>query len=632
MADPLPSSGHIDPKSFPFTLVGFYRQGATGSLKVEGGNHQKALYFRGGRVLFGSSNDPKDQLGAILIESGRITEQQLEDVNQKVGPGNPLAKALSDSGVVSQRELSEAARAKVERILSDVLSYSDGRFEFEDGVLPKGAVDLKLAPERLFMAAVRRVGDRSFVLRHLDGLDVMLSTKTEFQEKLPEIESEVAGLPAHFDGLTTLKEAAGRAAIDEFEAAKIACGLLFLGLIEKSGAVVVGGEEAGALFQQPTQAAELDLGGSAGSEPTLVDIGSSTLSIDASELATPPPSPEPPAPPPGDADATIVMGDVPNLSLPPISPPPAPEPPSVPSASAAAPREPPPLKIIAPPRPAEATRPPSKPNKDDLSALDELLGKRSPEGPLTPIQKPAEEWKPTFLPERPRPGGRKPESGRRKMLVGITAAGVATGLAAAGWLAWSNRAVSSPRTAAVVRPSAPPSAPAASPSATASLKPSTVPSAAATAPPTPAATASPVKASPLATPPPTPAAKATPTPLPKAASAGASLDDARAALRKGRFDDAARGFQSVLKESKSSHSVQILLACSTDTLQKAVDAVQASEFYVLPVHYKGKDCYRVGWGLYESEAKATAGVRGVPQYFRQGGARPKVVSLSEMLQ
>src|SRR5437773_5843670 len=149
-----------------------HRQGATGSLKVDGPTYQKALYFRGGRILFGSSNDPRDQLGSILIENGVLTPEQLEEANTKVGPGSPLAKVLAETGFVSQREMSDAARAKVERILSDLIAYSSGNFEFEDGVLPKGAVDLKLPTERLLLSAVRRVSDRSFVLRHLTGLDV----------------------------------------------------------------------------------------------------------------------------------------------------------------------------------------------------------------------------------------------------------------------------------------------------------------------------------------------------------------------------------------------------------------------------------------------------------------------------
>ena len=169
MDEAFPLEGAIDPASFPYLVFNLHRQSATGSLKVQGPAYHKALYFRSGRLLFASSNDPGDQLGSILVETDKITQEQLDDVNSKVGPGNPLAKLLSESGIVSQRELAEAARSKVEKILFDVVAYETGTFEFEDGVLPKGAVDLKLATERVAMAAVRRIEDREFVLRHLGG-------------------------------------------------------------------------------------------------------------------------------------------------------------------------------------------------------------------------------------------------------------------------------------------------------------------------------------------------------------------------------------------------------------------------------------------------------------------------------
>ena len=168
MSQSFPVSGNIEPLTFPYLLVDLHRHGATGSLKVTGAAYPKALYFRSGRILFGSSNDSRDQLGAILIDSGRLTREQLDDVNAKVGPGNPLAKVLSESGFVSQRELNEAARHKVERILADVLSWDQGTFEFEDGVLPKGSVDLKLSTERLLLAAVQRIPDRAGALRHVE--------------------------------------------------------------------------------------------------------------------------------------------------------------------------------------------------------------------------------------------------------------------------------------------------------------------------------------------------------------------------------------------------------------------------------------------------------------------------------
>src|SRR5688572_461040 len=245
MAD-VPISGAIDPSAFPFLLIDLHRNGATGSLKVAGPSYQKALYFRAGRILFGSSNDPRVRLGAVLIESGKITPEQLEDVNGKVGPGSPLAKVLTETGFVNQRELSEAARAKVERILSDIVAYEDGTFEFEDGVLPKGAVDLKLSTERVVVAAVRRVTDRNFVLRYIDGMEVVLRGTNDVAVPFAEIETDTSGITHYLDGVRTLKEAASLARLDDFEAAKIACALLFLGAVEKVPVVDLGAVAAAA--------------------------------------------------------------------------------------------------------------------------------------------------------------------------------------------------------------------------------------------------------------------------------------------------------------------------------------------------------------------------------------------------
>ncbi len=640
VADSLPTSGPIDPKSFPYLLVDLHRQGATGSLKVDGANHQKALYFRAGRVLFASSNDPKDQLGAILVESGKITEAQLDDVNQKVGQGNPLAKALSDSGVVTQRELSDAARAKVERILSDVISYAEGSFEFEDGVLPKGAVDLKLAPERLFIAAVRRVSDRAFVLRHLKGLNVVLSAKPELREKLSEIESEVGGFADHLDGRATLKDVASRAAVDEFDAAKIACGLMFLGLIEKGATGE--SEEASPFFMPADAGGELDLSGggslqfgeAAGDASPQISFDDSRPSaaeletVEPSELLSPPPAFS------ANLDETLQIGDLPNFSfgdlnstVPPEPVPEAAPPPTSTSAGGGIG----PLKIIPPPKPAERTRPPQRPSKDDLAALDELLGKKSPEGPLTPIAKPASEWQPQFLPAREPPRSKEKSAGaNRNFLVIGGGAIVMALLIGGGYYYWTTAAVTPAKV--VAQPSA---------VATTLAPATTLVASAAPSEPAPTGTAS----SPLATaspgstptaPPTSMAAKPTPStpadasPKPSLPAAGASLGQARELLRKGQFPEAAHAFMASLKAGRDPYALQVLVACSAETLAKANVATAADDLFIVPVQYKGKDCYRVGWGVYDSEAKANAAARNVPAYFREGGARPKVVTITEI--
>ncbi|HXK10241.1 MAG TPA: DUF4388 domain-containing protein [Vicinamibacteria bacterium] len=744
MAEAFPVSGNIEPASFPHLLVDLHRHGATGSLKVTGPVHPKALYFRAGRILFGSSNDPRDQLGAILIESGRITREQLDEVNAKVGPGNPLAKVLAESGFVNQRELGDAARVKVERILADVLSWSSGSFEFEDGVLPKGAVDLKLSTEKLLLAAVMRVPDRTFALRHVE-LSTVLEPVTEGESALSEVRSEVWPLLERLDGRRTLKDAIALTRLDEFEAAKIACAMLFLGIVRagtsagpeldlaqeaQSG---FGGEapEVAPHFTVPAEPAESK---PPVSEPTTAFAFAPLSSTDGADSAATmilgfPPEPaagvapdseplgilpeEPAAPSAAEAPAFFVStplsprpgtdtqpGDRPAYVRPETEPPPAPafhapayeppppepepapayrppsyEPPSPEPQPAPAYRapayEPPPPEpeptvafrpAYEPPAPSipDISPPPaqtSRPSPEDLAALDALLNP-SATGRLArpPAARPRNdraEARPATAPPRKlaaRPPARSGPS--RVPLIAVAVGGIAVATVAAWYFVPKASPTPRPTAIAHASPAAPPATPPAlsppggpagtggSPAVVAS--PSSTPLAVAaplsTSPPVPAAPAAPV---PAATPAPVPTgaltaaprspAPATPGPASKP-NAPASAVDARALLRQGALPDAARAFAAALASgARNRFSLQVLVACAAENVQKAIAAVPRDELFIVPVSVKGKDCYRVCWGTYDTRIAAEAALRDLPSYFRQGGAAPRLAPLAELL-
>jgi septal ring-binding cell division protein DamX len=667
MAEVFPISGSIDPKTFPFLLADLHRRSATGSFKVGGPSYQKALYFRAGRILFGSSNDPRDQLGSILIEDGKITPEQLEDVNSKVGPGKPLAKVLAETGVVSQRELSDAARAKVERILSDVIAYTSGSFEFEDGVLPKGAVDLKLSTERLVVAAVRRVSDRNFVLRHLDSLDVVLSRVSGTDERWAELQSDASGLPEQLDGRTNLKEAISRTRLDEFEAAKVACALLFLGLVERTGTGAAPSAEV-PMFTPADTGEELHLGGGPELSFASLEPKNAPATIEAEPMVVPEPAasaepviqaePEPlfvsepvPArpPEPGRPIETSAPSPIPELVAP--MPEPLKAEPGVAQAKTEPPRpspsrEPPivPAPRREPPRPAPKPVTPRPASKEDLAALDFLLNPRTHEGPLEPLEK--SPIGASFDAARGRMGAPPPRRGRRIAFFLIAAAVLialpvaiyyinsplkpvrpepGTQVAAAGPAV--PRRSPSPVTAS---PTASPLASAlasARPSGPSSGPPSGLPSGPPSGPATAAASVapSPPSRSPAAASP-TPRTAASPSPRPPA------VTDPRALMAQGRYPDAARGFLSQFRSARAgSATVQLLVACSADTVQKAVENVKGTDLFILPVDLKGRECFRLCWGLFDSEPRAAAALRTVPKYFREGGASPRVVSTASIV-
>ncbi len=782
MADAFPVSGNIDSTSFPHLLVDLHRRGATGSLKVTGPTHAKALYFRSGRILFGSSKDPRDQLGAILIEGGKITREQLNEVNGKVGPGNPLAKVLAESGFVNQRELGDSARVKVERILSDVLSWTSGSFEFEDGVVPKGAVDLKLSTSKLLLAAVQRIGDRAFALRHLGGdMTVVLQAAPDAEAALADVRGQVWPLLERLDGERTLQDAVALTRIDEFEAAKTACALLFLGIAVRkdagasgeldlaeealsgfgphastdgapapaepeAGPVIVpsdaafslvdGNSGAESAFPTPAPASGVDeplgvvpdepLGvapdepiGIAPDEPLGVapDESRGAAPEAAPAVATPEPtgfsfsqdeqppggaeptdeppplfSAEPraelPAPtvaavPPIEAPAPVVEPEVPSFAFVPpgeaeppaaepevpsftMEPParegidtvpgdrptvapeaePGPEIPIAPLSSEPSDTAPPPAGAAAPATPDSSGRP----TQEDLAALDALLDPSASGTQAAEAERPtAERWEPHFPSSSPsaamgpnattrRAIGRRSQPSRAPLFA-VLATVVVVGLAAGYYLLGRPSPGADPEPASTppaVAPTPALSAPvtvAAAPAPAVSVSPTVAPAAAPTAPaagtaatPPPATTTTPAPEPPAAAPTPPP-----PT-TPPTAQAPAPAGDALALLRQGSFDESASAFASSLASAApDSYSIQVLAACSPDTIRKAAQNVTEDEIFILPVTLNGRACYRVGWGVYDSRASAEAGANDLPAYFRQPGITPRIQPLVELL-
>ncbi len=674
MDEAFPLEGAIDPASFPYLVFNLHRQSATGSLKVQGPAYHKALYFRSGRLLFASSNDPGDQLGSILVETDKITQEQLDDVNSKVGPGNPLAKLLSESGIVSQRELAEAARSKVEKILFDVVAYETGTFEFEDGVLPKGAVDLKLATERVAMAAVRRIEDREFVLRHLGGLDVLLTQTSD------EVTDESAMLAAQFDGQRSLKEAASLAAMEEFDAAKVACAMLFLGWAEASGDEPAANRpepepdmEIDFETQGPGEADETVMLGTAGvpqidTAATMADADTEASwpgkiageeESPAAEpawpgaVAEPEPEPEPkpePEPEPTQTWPTAFADDEesPGSDADAVRPTAFADDQESPGSDAGAAwptgvsadeEAPTIISSPAPPDPAAARR--AKPTTEDLAALDALLSSKSgEEGPLVQIGKEASpDWQPQFLGQGSGSAGRGGRAtapgGRSKLgiVIGVIAALAVVGGGGAYWYFMMGPA-SAAQVAAVgsstiaTQPPAPTTT-GTDPATDRSAEGATSASGAATEAVVPQPEPEPeTEAKP--NPPATTASAQPKTAKPTAAAAG-SLEDARRALRGGQLDPAARAFATHAKGS-GTHTLQVLVACVGETVTKAINSVDDPALFIVPLKLNGRSCYRVCFGLFDSEAAAQAAAGSVPAYFKDGGSRPRVVTTASILE
>ncbi|MFL5321579.1 MAG: DUF4388 domain-containing protein [Myxococcaceae bacterium] len=150
----------------------------TGKLLLSHGQVRKSVSFQDGQVVFATSTEPHERLGAALVRLGILKEEQLQDALKKVTPTQKLGQVLRKSGTITAAALYSAMTFIVREIVVDLFQMIEGSFLFLEGVLPPDTLKL---PERT----------RDLVL------EGMARSEEKVREKrLRELEARKAGRPA----------------------------------------------------------------------------------------------------------------------------------------------------------------------------------------------------------------------------------------------------------------------------------------------------------------------------------------------------------------------------------------------------------------------------------------------------
>ena len=621
-------SGNLSRKPALDLLVELHRGSVTGSLKLERAPLQKAVYFRDGQILFAASNDPKDQLASILVEEGKLGPDQMQVAQARVSPGNPLAKVLTELGYISQRELAEAARIKVEKILTDLYTWKEGTYQFATKSLPKGAIDLELSTSRLLLASIRRVQDRDWVLRQLGSLETILTPTASLQEFLSETEPDplAAEVLQLADGVKTVKQIGAVSGLGEFEVCKVLAAGLVAGALSREGAPAFAARDDAFSFPRAQESFSIP-------PPPRPSFGDETMGI-----------PDPTSSSNSMSYDTIFQ--------------------------AAVVKNAPPLEDnertvfdSAPAKRGGSQRPvPSAREAARRPAASELI--------IDEPEPASEEHGRNAPRPKNRRGGGGGGSGGRSLSGILKWLAVAALAGGAGfslyYFVWplvggstktaTNTGSPPPATSSVPAVPPPPGGASAATTAPPGSSGTPVPPATTTAAPSdPRASASvagnpPVTSSVMprtgtASPPATTATSKPPDPVPAPSPSGApkppptsasstsaapraSGGNGRALLQSGDLAAAARAFhQEISSGSGNKFTLALGLYCNEENAGRLVaGAGGASDIYVLPTSVEGRSCYRVIWGLYESREAAERAVPSLPSGVRAGDVAPVAVS------
>ena len=592
-------SGNLDQKEFLALLIELHQKSGTGSLKLERAPLQKAVYFRDGQILFAASNDPQDQLASILVEEGKLSKDQMQVAQARVSAGNPLAKVLTELGYISQRELADAARLKVEKILTDLYGWKEGTYQFVERSLPKGAIDLELSTPRLIFNSVRRIDDRELILKQLGSLDSVLAATPSFDNFLTETtpEPNASEVLRLVDSVQSIKQIGALSTLSEFEVCKILASALLTGALEKSSAGTPFAVKAASPPGPPPSEASFPFPGDAAVETTALNTEES--GSDSAEAGYTDPQP-------------IPLSEIEHSAALPASQPSGDFAFDEPSSTASSEQK------RVPPRPRKMNR--GGGSKKALMAAAALVaiggiafaayyffwGQEESSAGATGTSAIGTPPVTTRVGQTPKPPPTNTRTPPPSTMAPPTSTPPPTG-----------PTTTSPSTTRPPRPSTSPSSGSKTPPKAASSKPpstKTTPS----PPPRTTTTTAPQRTSPPSNPTPTSTGSRPSTP------SGQPMAQGQQQLKSGNYPQAAATFLGHLRRvGTDKFTIAVGAFCDASNVSRVVQSSGGSEqLLVLSFDNKGRSCYRVFWGIFDSRAEAQRAIASVPVDIRARDSAP----------
>ena len=220
-----------------FQLLDLTRK--TGSLRVRSAlrDNDGVVKFVNGRVVGATMRDDGHKLGIMLVQSGRVTQQELDRalaIQAQPGETRRVGEVLLSIGAVTQRELERQSRRQIEAVVFELLSWSEGYFTFEEGmpdnVRPE---DGGLTAEALLMEAARRIDEWARMADRIPNADVVpaLSDADEGHAATLDLRPREWQVLAAVDGQASVRTIARGVGLNEFDAARIVYGLLCTGVV-----------------------------------------------------------------------------------------------------------------------------------------------------------------------------------------------------------------------------------------------------------------------------------------------------------------------------------------------------------------------------------------------------------------
>jgi tetratricopeptide (TPR) repeat protein len=231
--------GSLKEASLPDVIQLLFLGRRTGCLALADRHNFGTIYLDEGQIVYASIVNRRDRLGEILVRSGKVTSEQLQEAidSQHGDREHKLGEILVGKGVLSRAELENHMRLQIEEAVYFLFTWTAGTFNFEAGVRPEREDFLvRISPEALLLEGARRVDEWSLVEKKIPSFDLIFSVDQQhIGDSAPELSPEQKRLLPLVDGTRDVRQLVEESGMPEFEVGKALFGLITAGFAHRVG-------------------------------------------------------------------------------------------------------------------------------------------------------------------------------------------------------------------------------------------------------------------------------------------------------------------------------------------------------------------------------------------------------------
>lgn len=217
-------------------LVDLGRDRFTGAIRFENDGIIKIVYFKGGDVLSASTNDRADSIDEILFRAGKITREHIKQALAKRKENETLGDALLGLGFITRKELTWARRVQVIGIIRSTLGWTAGSWTIVENYLPKREEGTIFPLAQVLLELIVTDPDRPKFEQAMSSGSAVFRRVDGFAEAFARLglNEDAEAITSHLDGVRSAAEVASISGKDIFNVYKLLEALRVLRLLERS--------------------------------------------------------------------------------------------------------------------------------------------------------------------------------------------------------------------------------------------------------------------------------------------------------------------------------------------------------------------------------------------------------------